>query len=179
MCSWIDEDVSHITRAIQEDEILKTRLKLKRGDSVVDLPSVRGLLCFFLLCCCSAGLLCCWPPLLLCISLLDVCCLYGSSGMCGQSPPPPPPTERRCGRRCWELQTRTRPSGAPPATSATRWPPPSCRATQKVTPRSPCPATITTVLLIAIALSSFLTSLACSCLSALARLLSCVPVLRR
>ena len=43
---WLaDEDVSHITRAIQEDEILKTRLKLKlrrhggEGE-VVDLPSV-------------------------------------------------------------------------------------------------------------------------------------------
>lgn len=34
-----DEDVSHITRAIQEDEILKTRLKLKRRGEVVDLPS--------------------------------------------------------------------------------------------------------------------------------------------
>jgi len=34
-----DEDVSHITRALQEDEILKTRLKLTRRGEVVDLPS--------------------------------------------------------------------------------------------------------------------------------------------
>ena len=37
----IDDDVSHITRAVQEDEILKTRLKLTQRGEVVDLPSVR------------------------------------------------------------------------------------------------------------------------------------------
>lgn len=34
-----DDATANITRAIQEDEILKTRLKLRRGDKVVDLPS--------------------------------------------------------------------------------------------------------------------------------------------
>ena len=34
-----DEATSNITRAFQEDQILKTRLKLKRGDNIVDVPS--------------------------------------------------------------------------------------------------------------------------------------------
>jgi len=33
------DDLADITRAVQEDQILKTRLKLKRGNQVVDLPS--------------------------------------------------------------------------------------------------------------------------------------------
>lgn len=34
-----DEEVSKITRAVQEDEILKTKLKLKKGNEVINLPS--------------------------------------------------------------------------------------------------------------------------------------------
>lgn len=34
-----NDELADITRAVQEDQILKTRLKLKRGDQVVDLPS--------------------------------------------------------------------------------------------------------------------------------------------
>ena len=34
-----DEATSNITRAFQEDQILKTKLKLKRGNKIVDLPS--------------------------------------------------------------------------------------------------------------------------------------------
>lgn len=34
-----DDDAAMVTRAVQEDEILKTRLKLRQGDMVVDLPS--------------------------------------------------------------------------------------------------------------------------------------------
>lgn len=33
------DDLADITRAVQEDQILKTRLKLKKGNQVVDLPS--------------------------------------------------------------------------------------------------------------------------------------------